>query len=216
LVAEPASLPALKKRVEPLDATAKEAIASFMAAVAQSDGSVSPDEVKMLEKVYKALGVEPKQVFSDVHAAASGQVAPRKSATSPANALQLDPARIAALKMDTERVSALLAGIFKDDEPAAVVPVQIVAQELDEDAEPSGVAALLGLDESHAALARMLMSRPSWAREELLDVAADLDLMLDGALERINEASFDTHDAPFTEGDDPVEVNSEILEKIAA
>ncbi|MNH27836.1 hypothetical protein D3C79_879630 [compost metagenome] len=62
----------------------------------------------------------------------------------------------------------------------------------------------------------MLLSRPQWSREELLDVASDLDLMLDGALERINEVSFDTHDIPFTEGEDPVDVNPEILEKLEA
>ena len=50
----------------------------------------------------------------------------------------------------------------------------------------------------------------------MLDVSADLDLMLDGALERINEASFDAHDMPFTEGEDPVEVNADVLEKLEA
>ncbi|MMZ71483.1 hypothetical protein D1872_348900 [compost metagenome] len=62
----------------------------------------------------------------------------------------------------------------------------------------------------------MLLSRPQWSREELLDVSSDLDLMLDGALEHINEVSFDTHDIPFTEGDDPIDVNPEILEKLEA
>jgi hypothetical protein len=37
--------------------------------------------------------------------------------------------------------------------------------------------------------------------------------MLDGALERINEAAFDAHDGPLTEGDDPVTINRDILEK---
>ena len=72
------------------------------------------------------------------------------------------------------------------------------------------------MDSSHSALARLLLSRPHWAREELIDAAADLDLMLDGALERINEAAFDAYDIPFTEADDPVEINPEILEKIAS
>ena len=75
---------------------------------------------------------------------------------------------------------------------------------------------LMGLDEAHTALARMMLSRPEWSREELLDVAADLDLMLDGALEHINEAAFDTHDMALFEGDDPVTVNAEILEKVEA
>ena len=74
----------------------------------------------------------------------------------------------------------------------------------------------MGLNEAHTALARMMLSRPEWSREELLDVAADLDLMLDGALEHINEAAFDAHDMALFEGDDPVTVNAEILEKVEA
>jgi uncharacterized tellurite resistance protein B-like protein len=59
----------------------KETIAAFMATVAQSDGEVSPAEVKMLEKVYKALGVDAKKVFTDVHAVAAG-VKPTASAVA--------------------------------------------------------------------------------------------------------------------------------------
>jgi hypothetical protein len=58
------------------------------------------------------------------------------------------------------------------------------------------------------------MSRPSWARDELNNVALDLDLMLDGALERVNEVALDTFDIAFVEGNDPIEVNSEINEKV--
>ena len=45
-------------------------------------------------------------------------------------------------------------------------------------------------------------------------MATDMELMLDGALEHINEAILDLFDAPLTEGDDPIEINQEILEKI--
>jgi hypothetical protein len=63
---------------------------------------------------------------------------------------------------------------------------------------------------------RLLLSHREWSREELQDASADLELMLDGALEQINEACFDRFDSPLTEGDDPVKVNSEILEKVSA
>jgi hypothetical protein len=43
-----------------------------------------------------------------------------------------------------------------------------------------------------------------------------MELMLDGALERINEAAMDKFDLPITEGEDPVEVNMEIAEKVFA
>ncbi|MDP1690414.1 MAG: TerB N-terminal domain-containing protein [Burkholderiaceae bacterium] len=225
LIASPASLPALKKRIEPLEVTAREAVAAFMATVAQSDGTVSAAEVRILEKVYKALGVDSKKVFGDVHAAASGAApaaATSRKATGPVTTgLKLDPVRIAALQLDSEKVSALLASIFTEaDESASArqptVELPPAEIELAESEQAANSASILGLDESHTALARMLLSRPKWSRAELLDLAADLDLMLDGALERINEASFDIHDIPFTEGDDPVEVHAEVLEKIAA
>lgn len=216
LMQAPASLTALKKKFEPLDLSIKETIAAFMATVAQSDGVVSPAEVKMLEKVYKALGVDSKKVFSDVHAVAAG-TKPTAAAVAKVeeSGFKLDPARIAALQKDTEKVSALLANIFTEtDEPAAAVAEPAEAEvEAEAPESPKG---LMGLDEAHTALARMMLSRPEWSREELLDVAADLDLMLDGALEHINEAAFDTHDMALFEGDDPVTVNAEILEKVEA
>ena len=213
LMTTPASLTTLRKKLEPLDAGAKETIAAFMATVAQSDGDVSPTEVKMLEKVYKALGVEPKKVFSDVHAVAAG-AKPTAAATAKVEetGFKLDPARIAALQKDTEAVSALLSGIFKEESPPE--PVFAEAEpEGDVEPTPSG---LLGLDEAHSALARLLLSRPEWTKDELSDAAADLDLMIDGAIETLNDAAFDLHDVPFTEGEDVVTVNPELLEKLEA
>lgn len=170
----------------------------------------------MLEKVYKALGVDSKKVFSDVHAVAAG-TKPTAAAVAKVeeSSFKLDPARIAALQKDTEKVSALLANIFTDtDEPAVAVAEPVEAET---EAEPSEASAgLLGLDEAHTSLARMMLSRPEWSRAELLDVAADLDLMLDGALEHINEAAFEAHDMALFEGEDPVTVNTEILDKVKA
>lgn len=210
LMDTPVSLPSLKKKLEPLELPAREAIASFMATLAQADGTVSPDEVKMLEKVYKALGVEPKKVFSDVHAAAAGGT----SAKVESAGFKLDSARIAALQRDTEKVTELLSNIFKEDAPVVPEPVELEPETDMQDV--TSELSFLGLDETHSSLARLLLSRPQWSRQELMDAAADLDLMLDGALEQINEASFDTFDIALTEGEDPIEVNAEILKKIEA
>lgn len=226
LMVEPASLPALKKKLEPLDAHAKEVLATFMATVAQSDGEIAPAEVKMLESVYKALGVDPKKVFSDVHAVAAKAPAspapsgpasvPPASAAVPAQAagFKLDAVRIAELQRESQEVSALLANIFVDEE-AAAQPVDLT-EEASTATEPAGAAGLMGLDEAHSALARLLLQRPAWPRSDLADAAADLELMLEGALLSINEAAFDVYDIPFTEGDDPIDVNAEILEKLEA
>ncbi|MCW5631931.1 MAG: TerB N-terminal domain-containing protein [Rubrivivax sp.] len=214
LMMAPASLTALKKKLEPLDSAARETIATFMATVAQSDGATSPTEVRMLEKVYKALGVEPRKVFSDVHAVAAGAApdAAMGAVNVEAAGFRLDPARIAALQKDTEAVSAMLANIFKEEDPPALALPE-VDSEVEPDTPPSS---LLGLDEAHSALARLLLSRPEWTREELGDAAADLDLMVGGAMETLNEAAYNKHDVPFAEGEDPITVNPELLEKLEA
>ena len=229
LMDSPVSLTSLKKKLEPMEVKAKETIAKFMAVVAQADGVVTPAEIKMLEKVYKVLGVDPKNVFIDVHEVAAAYIpissgrtpaAPPQAASSTtpaqkAGGFQLDKAKIAALQEDTEQVSALLANIFKDNEARAPVVYETLGEEPQERA-PLVLAGLVGLDEAHISFVRLLLSRPTWSRAELEDTASDLELMLDGALERINEASFDAHDAPFTEGEDPITVNKEVVEKEAA
>lgn len=208
LVAAPPNLTALKRKLEPLDTAARETIAMFMVTVAQSDGYVSPDEVKFLEKLYKALGIESKRVFSDVQAAGTNGSHPMSAARAAKQSFHLDADRIAALQKDTARVSTLLSKIFVEE---ASAPETAVPDTESSDAPPS----LLGLDERHSAFTRLLLSRPQWTRGELEDAAADLDLMLDGALEQVNEAAFDAFDEPLCEGDDPIDVNAELLEKIA-
>lgn len=212
LSGSPPTLAGMKKKLEPLPVSARETLAASMVALAQSDGFVSPEEVKFLEKVYKALGVEPKRVFSDVHAVGAGGT-PVSTVQAEKQGFRLDTNRIAALQEDTARVSALLSKIFVEEAESAALPPPAVVAEPEPDNEAT---APLGLDESHAALLRLLLSRPEWTRSELEDAAADLDLMLDGALEQINEAAFDAYDEPLCEGDDPVAVNTGLLEKIEA
>jgi len=226
LVIAPATLPGLKKKLEAVDASTKQVLASCMATVAHADGEVTPGEVRRLEAVYRALGVDPKKVFSDVHAVAAKApgassagavaptVAPASSATvGPPVGFTLDAARIAQLQKESQEVAALLANIFVADEEAATPAPAEEPPSVLETTTPEG---LMGLDEAHGALARILLQRPQWTRAELEDAAADLELMLEGALLTINEAAFDAYDEALTEGDDPVEVNAEILEKMQA
>lgn len=210
LIASPPTLASLKRKLEPLPQTARETVAAFMVTLAQSDGFVSPDEIKFLEKIYKALGVEPKRVFSDVHAVGTGAPAPVPAQQSARDGFRLDADRIAALQEDTARVSALLSQIFTE-EPTVEAPAPEPVEE-----EEAQAPSPLGLEEPYSTLVRLLLSRPEWTRAELEDAAADLDVMLDGALEHINEAAFDAFDEPLCEGDDLIEVHTDLLEKIEA
>jgi hypothetical protein len=113
------------------------------------------------------------------------------------------------LQKDSEKVSALLGNIFNEEAETSQAP-----EEPAEPAEPENAQCILGMDEAHSAFARILLSRHIWERKELADVASDLQVMLDGALEHINEAAFDTFDVALTGGEDPIEINPEFLEKL--
>lgn len=215
-VDQPATLASLKKKLEPLPADAKRSIVRFLAHLTQADGKVTPEEVKFLERVYKMLGIEAQQVYSDLHvqAATGASVAAPAIGASVAPAepsgFTLDVERIAQLQKETEAVSALLANVFAEEAPAeAAIDEATLAEEV-----PEVTAGILGLDHDHSAFLRQLIGRHAWPRDELADMAADMELMLDGALEHINEAILDSFDAPLAEGDDPIEINQELLEKL--
>ncbi|KGS12580.1 Tellurite resistance protein TerB, partial [Pseudomonas coronafaciens] len=134
--------------------------------------------------------------------------------------------RIAQLQRETAAVSALLAQVFTEDQtddhfsdsPISSAPANtsesaacIEAGRVDEQVTSSDIP---GLDLEHSAFLRLLMSRTEWSRSELEEAASDMELMLDGALEQINDMGFDRFNMPVTEGDDPVEINADILEEL--
>ena len=123
----------------------------------------------------------------------------------------MDTARLAALRRETDQVTSLLADVFVEEEPRSSFQAEIVTQ--DSQAAKSADEDLLpGLDPKHQRFLAELLRKASWSRKELQDMAAQLQIMLDGALERINDAAFDLIGEPVTEGDDPVYVQQTILE----
>lgn len=216
---QPPTLVSLKNKLDPLDLQAKRTIAHFLASLAQADGSVSPAEVKLLERIYKVLQLDPQSLYGDLHLMTSSRSVSTHfgvpaSATLPGappeiEGLVLNHERIAKLQRETAEVAALLAKVFADehiDEPVSEQPIA-------EPENPIG-APLPGVEGDHLVFLRLLISRTQWSRAELEDTASDLEMMLDGALEHINDMAFEQFDMPVTEGEDPVEINVEILEKL--
>ena len=121
--------------------------------------------------------------------------------------LTLDRARVEELKSDTEIVGALLGAIFEATDGDSVV-----GDGGTENVVPSHAMALGGLrlDRAHGALAKVLLARDQWTRSEAASVADALGLMLDGALETMNEASIEAFELPLFDGDDPIEVAADV------
>jgi tellurite resistance protein len=221
LVAQPPGLSGLKKRIEALPVPAREALGDFLVRVAHADGKVAPAEVKLLEKLFKLLELDAASLYSKLHAAPTepvtvrapaepghSYVIPPRPPEKPAGGLDLDFSKISTLEEDSQRVSQILHAIFEDSIPEA--PANGDSVESDDAAE-----CLWGLTPEFSEFVRVLLTRPEWSRAELEELATDRSLMLDGALEHINEAAFELFDQPLTEGDDPLEINLELAKETA-
>lgn len=202
----------------------RQAIADAAVAVISGNRNVEAGEVKFLERLHKSLSLPKERVYSALHSAAAkrsdepvpiseedratGIPIPKEpSSTVPpvaaARGISIDAARLARTRRDTDAVSALLSDIFAEE---VVVPQPA----------PAEPAALEGLDGPHAELVELLELRGSMTRSEFERHAKEMRLLPDGAIERINDWSFDRFDEPLIEDGDEVVVTSHLRGKIAA
>jgi uncharacterized tellurite resistance protein B-like protein len=209
---QPPSLVTLRKKADGLSASSRRTIADLLVRVIQADGIISPAEVRSLESAYKVLQLDTKLVYSDLHAGVPARrETEKRTAKASLPAVTLDPERIAQLQQETERMAVVLNEVFTaNDAPIEPEPIA------ESDSATRTSEALLGLDEQHSQFARLLLSRARWSRAELADAAADMELMLDGALERINEAAIERFEQPLADGDDPVDIDQHLMEQVPA
>ena len=217
LLAEPPGFAGVRKAVEPWSEEERRSAGQLLIALAGADGHVSPEEIKILTKIYSLLGLDGSSVYGDVHALMSGEAAPQSAAapaaehaapvTSPAaEGFDLDLDKIRRKREETRRVSALLGDIFavEEDEPEPAPTILV-----EDDGETIGT-----LDATHSKLLRRLAARETWNRAEIERLAGELGLLPDGALETLNEEAFSQCGEPLFDGDDPVEIDHEVLQEM--
>jgi uncharacterized protein YdbL (DUF1318 family) len=112
---------------------------------------------------------------------------------------ELDLSLIRQKQAETQTATDLLQPIFTETE-VVIAPALNIGT----------------LDTTHSSFVQLLSQQISWTREALELEAQAQGLMLDGALEIINEAAFETCDEPLVEGDDPIEVNAAVLKELLA
>jgi hypothetical protein len=203
----------VKKRVESLALSQRQAIGRFLAGVASADGCISPNEVNILRQMYRMLGLNEQDVYSDAHEAATNPVTvlpaedtdtgfalPRRRRAAEAQRLRLDASVVEATIRETAAVSALLGSVFADE--AAPTPIVKPAEDVD---------TIPGLDAEGSAFVKILVKKAAWSRGELEAIAAERAMLLDAVIETVNDLAYDCCDTPALEGDDPIEVNISVL-----
>ncbi len=213
----PITLPRLENRVRLLPASEREAFAGVLLEIAAADGHITPAEVRVIERFYRALELDPARVPADLHHASVGG---RPNAS---NGATLNADVIAEKLAETGRVQSMLAQIFNEAEtPVAAtassptVPVAPAA-----DAMPalcqSQDGSIQGLDAEHMVLLQRVLDTPEdqWFKSDFEAACETLDLLPAGAAEMLNEAAFFVAGEPLLEGDDPMYVNDYVRLQLA-
>jgi hypothetical protein len=120
--------------------------------------------------------------------------------------LGLDDGRIERVRVETERVAAMLGEVLADDAPR---------EEAAEAEAEAPAEAFAGLDGRHAALLAVLLSRPGWPRAEFDAAASAAGLLPDGAMEVINEWAYEKFGEPLVEDGETVAVAAGLVPSAA-
>lgn len=215
-LAVPPDLGLLARRMKDTPVSAKQDLAQLALAVAASDGMLDPREIAALEKLYSALGLDSAGIYAALNALVTvdrpvlvrvahpeaGHAIPPRPAHGPS--LTLDRDRIAAVMLDTAQVAHFLNTQLDNDAPD---------EDIAEAAPPSGHG-FEGLDAAHIALLAELMVRETWNEVDFAALAAQHRLMPSGALEAINEWSFDRFGDMMIEDYDGYTLNRDFVTQL--
>lgn len=201
--------------------------AAVAAVAADADGQLGTQEVSFLERTFDKLHLPKDQLTRNVEAlsvpAQREDIAPneprgqRQEATRTDHRdltrVQLDPDRIAKILEETRNVSAILGEVFEDDPSPEGVPhaaTKPVTESLATEVGRS-TARFLGLEPRHARVLEALVDRASIDPDEFARLARKHGLMPAGAMEAINEWSFQQFDEPVLEDGDSIEIAHHLL-----
>ncbi|MGU3415732.1 TerB N-terminal domain-containing protein [Enterobacteriaceae bacterium C34A] len=201
----PANMTGMKSRIELMGAAEKTAVGKVIVSVACSDGTIAPAEIKQLEKIYSSLGLDPSSVSSNVHqhSATEHDLVSFAPTDQPVAGFTLDANVLARHQSATDDVRKLLNTIFTEEEPE------------EPESAPASSTEAGGLDSAHSQLYRILLEKEQWSRKEATELCGNLNLMLGGALEVINDWSYAVVDAPvLDDADDDIWVDQEIAKEL--
>jgi uncharacterized tellurite resistance protein B-like protein len=216
LLSNPRDIAEARRAVASLDRRAKANAAHLMTALANADGRVDPQEVRLLEKVYKLLGLPESQVRTDL-GVESGQreepvvverAEPGIEFALPkqkeAAGITLDMSRVERTMAETRDVQILLSQIFVEEQMEAA----------NGGPHEATLLAVEGLDSSHSRLLCLLAAQPQWSLADYEILCAEVGVLPSGAAEALNEFSFERSDEPLLDGEDPITIDQTIAKEL--
>ncbi len=217
------TLRSLKNKFQHHSKEVREDIASCIISISSIDKVPTTSEIQALEMVYQVLGLDSTRVYSGQNREVSkSNLRTQEAKGGEESGIILDEGRIKEIMENDKKLNASLQDLFNNSDEAISASSLEAKNRSDAGGDhvthaeiTSGESGhLLGLDEANSSLAERMLVRNEWPREELQALANDLGLMVDGAIEHINDAAYELYQLPFCEGDDPVVLNSELTSRL--
>ncbi len=213
----PPDLAVFRRQLANVSENLSQEVGRVALAMAAVDDSISPREIQAIERLYGAIGLSTDGIYSALHdlTSTTEPVMVRAAADQnidflipkrpdPDGGIVLNAERVAGIRSNTERVSTILGAIFREDD----------AQTELEETSREDYANYFGLDDRHADLVNELLTRPHWKESEFEALAGRFQLMAGGALETINEWSFERFDDVLIEEYEGYELNAEVVAEL--
>lgn len=206
-----------------------ESTAEIIVNAAFSDNLFNKHRIEKADKVYAYLGADRSGLSSLIHRLqTTGQ--PSNSASQSTG---LDFEKLKQYESETIESANILNTVFQEQDSAAAVshvpastldikenavdqpiPITTTADERRPDSD-TGNLIVGGLDSAHSNLYSKLIKKETWTIEAVEDMCQELGLMLSGAIETINDWSFDAIDEAVIEEDDEIVIDHDSVEELS-
>lgn len=210
-LATPPSLSLVKAKLDTVKQSEKAGICNILASLVLADGKVESKEIKQLEGIYTALGLDKNTVSSDIHRVATAKPSGAAQSTD-ASKVRLDDAILKIHENETKDVQAMLHAIFTDDEPESVSVGVTESEGAEQDVVD--VESTQTLAKQYQPLLQALLQQHEWSRKDFKSLCDANNLMVNDVVEVVNDWAYDVVGAPLIEEDYDFKVDAEIAEEI--
>ncbi len=206
----------LKSKLDQMTYRDKESILFYLVKLSDADGYIHPKEVEMLQKLANIFEIDKQKVFSLIHSVQANDDEPilvknkdeaigYRLPTQP-NVNELNKDTITKTLKETEEIQSILSDIFNNEDDEIQTP-EPKTEQADKVGKP-----LLAIDEYHSNLLSKLLEKDEWDRDEYEELCSELNLFPEGALEIINESSFNAYDDELLIDNGVIIINRELLQ----
>lgn len=229
---------ALVKVAKSVPGENRQVIARLLVQVASADNVISKSEYRALDRVFKAFELSPgaldqlikelgpqsgEVTVQEANGATTGEMIPQPAEGKTQAGFALNMSRVNAITSETREVIGILAGVMEEeDQSRDVAPPRVLASAITEtcksdekpdDSNSTDARNFDGLDASLRPIFNRLLTRDSWPRTEFQILADEFHLMPLGIYDSINEWADEKLGDFILEGEDPINIRRELINK---